>query len=313
MQRIQHVFNRAWAAWLAPVCLALLFLVPTPASAQNADLQTLTQRIERLQRDLGELQKDYYRGQKRRAPSSADDAGAARSAGTPGGASGGSQLANAEIRMSNLETEMRRLTGQLEEVRHGIQTVSRRLDGLVKDVDFRLTEIERGQADAKTVAAANGTAGAAGQDKSNNGASRQAAGTPPPGVLPKGTPMERYNYAYSLLLKMRLDEAEAAFQEFLSEHGDDKLAGNAQFWLGQTYFTQERYSEAARTFLTGIDRYPKSNKAPDTWLKLGITLGKLDQKEEACATFLEMRKLFPSLRTPVEKRLQRETRLAGCS
>ena len=71
MQRIQHVFNRAWAAWLAPVCLALLFLVPTPASAQNADLQTLTQRIERLQRDLGELQKDYYRGQKRRAPSSA--------------------------------------------------------------------------------------------------------------------------------------------------------------------------------------------------------------------------------------------------
>jgi len=40
---------------------------------------------------------------------------------------------------------MRLLTGQLEEVRHGIQTVLQRLDGLVKDVDFRLTEIERGR------------------------------------------------------------------------------------------------------------------------------------------------------------------------
>jgi len=315
MQRIQQIFNFPRALWLAPVCFALLLVAPAPAPAQNPDLQTQTQRIERLQRDLVELQKDYYRGQKNRAPGAPDKAGA------PGNASGGGQLANAEIRMSNLETEMRRLTGQLEEVRHGIQTVLQRLDSLVKDVDFRLTEIERGQASAKTTpapAATNGAAVPAGEGETGNGATggatgQVAAATPPPSVLPKGTPMERYNYAYSLLLKVRLDEAEAAFQEFLEKHGDDKLAGNAQFWLGQTYFTQQRYSDAARTFLTGIDRYPKSNKAPDTWLKLGITLGKLDQKEEACSTFLEMRKLFSNLRAQVEKRLQREVRLAGCS
>jgi tol-pal system protein YbgF len=317
MQRIQQIFNHTRAVWLAPICFALLLVVPAPAPAQNADLQTLTQRIERLQRDLGELQKDYYRGQKRRAPGATAEGGGAAKAGAPSGVSTGGQLANAEIRMSNLETEMRRLTGQLEEVRHGIQTVLQRLDGLVKDVDFRLTEIERGQSSAKTAPSstpANGGAVAAGEAKTGDEAEGQAAVTaPPPGVLPDGTPMERYNFAYSLLLKVRLDEAEAAFQEFLATHGDDKLAGNAQFWLGQTYFTQKRYSDAARTFLTGIDRYPKSNKAPDTWLKLGITLGKLDQKEEACSAFMEMRKLFPNLRAQVEKRLVRETRLAGCN
>ncbi|MBT3371453.1 MAG: tol-pal system protein YbgF [Rhodospirillaceae bacterium] len=318
MQRIQHLFNHLQAVWLAPVCIALMLIAPTPGAAQNADIQTLTQRIERLQRDLRELQKDYYRGQKSRAPGAATEADKAVA---PGGASSGGQLANAEIRMSNLETEMRLLTGQLEEVRHGIQTVLQRLDGLVKDVDFRLTEIERGRTGTKTMPSSppsNGAAGPNTDDKADNRADNEAAGqvaanAPPPSVLPKGTPMERYNYAYSLLLKVRLDEAEAAFQEFLAKHGDDKLAGNAQFWLGQTYFTQERYSDAARTFLAGIDRYPKSNKAPDTWLKLGITLGKLDQKEEACAAFLEMRNLFSNLRAQVEKRLRRETRLAGCN
>ncbi|MDP6829629.1 MAG: tol-pal system protein YbgF [Alphaproteobacteria bacterium] len=316
MQRKRRTSNPAWSralssALFAGVCSVLLLAPPMPARAQNADLQTLTQRIERLQRDLSELQKDYYRGEKKRAPG-------ADQANTAAGNRSGGQLANAEIRMSNLESEMRLLTGQLEEVRHGIQTVLGRLDSLVKDVDFRLTEIERRMA-AAPAAGATGASTAKTEEgeatSDENGATPAAAAVQPsgpPSVLPKGSPMERYNYAYSLLIKVRLDEAEAAFQEFISEHGDDDLAGNAQYWLGETFYARNKLSEAARTFLTGIQRYPDSSKAPDTMLKLGITLGKMGQKEEACAAFLEMTKLFPNLRVQVKKRLQREIRTGGC-
>jgi tol-pal system protein YbgF len=317
MQRIRQAFNcRPAMTWMASIGLALLLAVllatPAPTLAQNADLQTLTQRIERLQRDLRTLEKDYYRGQKRGAPKQ-DVAGSAGAGSDPG------QLANAEIRMSNLESEMRGLTGQLEEVRHGIQTMLQRLDGLVNDVEFRLTEIER----RLTNAPQSGAKASDATDETEDGKApgmapavgkqRDAEPSAPLPALPKGSVMERYNYAYSLLLKMRLDEAEAAFKEFLAQHGDDALAGNAQYWLGETYYTRSKLTEAAQTFLFGLERYPNSRKAPASMLKLGITLQKMGQKEEACATYLEMQKLYPNLQANVRKRMQQEMKAGGCS
>ncbi|MBT3533700.1 MAG: tol-pal system protein YbgF, partial [Rhodospirillaceae bacterium] len=132
-------------------------------------------------------------------------------------------------------------------------------------------------------------------------------------VLPQGTPIERYNFAYALLTKMRLQDAETAFQEFLAMHGDDELAGNAQYWLGETFYARQNLPEAARAFLIGIQRYPNSNKAPDTMLKLGIALGKLGKKEDACAAFLEMQTNFTELRTQVRKRMLKEMKAGGCN
>ena len=317
MQRIRQAFNCGPAmTWMASIGLALLLAVllatPEPALAQNADLQTLTQRIERLQRDLLTLEKDYYRGQKRGAPKQGV-------AGPAGAGSDPGQLANAEIRMSNLESEMRGLTGQLEEVRHGMQTMLKRLDGLVSDVEFRLTEIERRLTNApRSGAKASDATGETEAGKAPGlapGLGKQPAVEPsaPLPALPKGSVMERYNYAYSLLLKMRLDEAEAAFKEFLAQHGDDAMAGNAQYWLGETYYTRSKLNEAAQSFLFGLERYPNSRKAPASMLKLGITLHKMGQKEEACATYLEMQKLYPNLQANVRKRMQQEMKAGDCS
>ncbi|MBT4043707.1 MAG: tol-pal system protein YbgF [Rhodospirillaceae bacterium] len=323
MQRLRQIFlNDAKLDRHTPVRFSLCLLAgllifpvfaPTIGQAQNVDLQTLNQRIERLQRDLNILQKDYYRGEKR---------GAAQQSGASTGANSAGQLANAEIRMSTLEADMRRLTGQLEEVRHGIQTVLQRLDGLVKDVDFRLTEIERRQTGAPA-AANNATTGMGTSTGTNppggqtgaatSGPQPPVAPSAPPTVLPKGTPIEQYNYAYSLLLKVQLAEAETAFQEFLEAHGDDALAGNAQYWLGETYYARNKLSDAARAFLVGLEHFPTSSKTPDTMLKLGITLGKMGQKEEACVTYIEMKKKFPNLRAPVGRRLRKEMKAGSCN
>jgi len=292
-----------------------MLMLPATVQAQSNDLQTLNQRIERLQRDMNVLQKDYYRGETR---------GAAQSSNAPAAGNSAGQLANAEIRMSTLETDMRQLTGQLEEVRHGIQTVLQRLDSLVKDVDFRLTEIERRQTNGSGKTNAANAANTGRATNPQNGQSKMArvgaqppvtSGSPPgtpASVLPKGTPIERYNYAYSLLLKVELAEAEAAFQEFLEKHRTDKLAANAQYWLGETYYARNKLTEAARAFLIGLEDYPNSNKTPDTMLKLGITLGKMGQKEEACATYIELKKKFPELRAQVGRRLRKEMRVGGC-
>ncbi|MBT3533830.1 MAG: hypothetical protein HN478_08125, partial [Rhodospirillaceae bacterium] len=130
--------------------LAVLLTVATPAPAQNAELRTMIERLNRMESDLNVLQKDYYRGQKTGATRLTQN----RPATVPAAAKDAGRLADAEIRMSNLESEMRRLTGQLEEVRHNMDTVQQRLDGFLKDMDFRLSEIDRRLSAAPAVTAA---------------------------------------------------------------------------------------------------------------------------------------------------------------
>lgn len=310
MQNFRRVFFRHRAAVflvLSGLTAGLIFVLaaPAPARAQSSDLQTLIERLDRMHDDLRVLQKDYYRGTKTGASRPRPD--------RPAGRKTAGRLADGEIRMSNLEADMRRLTGQLEEVRHDMETMLQRLDSLVNDVDFRLTEIERRISQSPMAGTATAAPGAENQP-ANAAAGQQTAandGTPP-SALPQGTPIERYNHAYSLLTKMRLEDAEAAFKEFLTRHGNDELAGNAQYWLGETYYARQNLAEAARAFLVGIQRYPNSKKAPDTMLKLGIALGKLGKAEDACAAFLEMQSKFTKLRTQVRNRMLKEIQAGSC-
>ena len=112
---------------------------------------------------------------------------------------------------------------------------------------------------------------------------------------------------------MQLADAETAFQEFLEKHGDDKLASNAQYWLGETYYARQNLPEATRAFLVGIQRYPNSTKAPDSMLKLGISLGKLGKNDDSCAAFLEMQQKFQNLRPRLHKRMIKEMKAANCN
>ena len=284
-----------------------MLFVPSTPSAQDTTLQTLIQHLNRLQEDLRILQKDYYRGQKTGVSRMSVGSASKKEKG---------RLVDAEIRMSNLEAEMRRLTGQLEDVGHGMQTMLQRLDSLVKDADFRLTEIEHRLArtlESPEAASSTEKAGkvAATQQEALNQSNSVAAKNP--SILPEGTPEERYKYAYSLLITTQWTKAETAFQEFLDQHGDDKLAGNAQYWLGETFYARQNLHEATRAFLVGIQRYPNSMKAPDTMLKLGISLAKLGKSEDSCAAFLEMQNKFPNLRNRLRKRLLKELTVGGCN
>ena len=54
------------------------------------------------------------------------------------------QAARIELRLNQFESELRSLTGQVEEMRFVTDSVSERLDRLVADVDLRLQQLEQG-------------------------------------------------------------------------------------------------------------------------------------------------------------------------
>lgn len=134
------------------------------------------------------------------------------------------------------------------------------------------------------------------------------------GKLPNGTPQERYNYAYKLLVQSDYADAEQAFREFLSAHPKDALAGNAQYWLGETYYVRGQYEPASQAFLQGYSGYKGNSKgkAPDSLLKLGMSLAALKKTPEACAALGQLGKDFPDALPHVKDAAVRERQKINC-
>jgi len=92
----------------------------------------------------------------------------------------------------------------------------------------------------------------------------------------------------------------------------DPLAGNAQYWLGESLYVRGQYRAAAGAFLKGYQTYGKSAKAPENLLKLAMSLQRLGQKDAACSSYSELATKFPSAPTHVKNTAQTERQRAGC-
>src|SRR5579859_1372092 len=116
----------------AGLCLAVFTLLAAPlygGPARADDLRPLLDRIDRLERDLNQVQRQVYRNQVGTAPTPAN------------GGEGGAPL-DAQIRMDQLEAQMRTLTGQLEEIQYNISQLSGRLDKMKADDEVRFQQLE---------------------------------------------------------------------------------------------------------------------------------------------------------------------------
>ena len=70
--------------------------------------------------------------------------------------------------------------------------------------------------------------------------------------------------------------------------------------------------EAASAFAEGYKRYPKSAKAPDALLKLGMSLARADQKQNACVALAKLGEEFPQAAASVRQRAASEMKKLGC-
>ncbi len=126
-----------WMLSIAATMVAIVLSVP-PAFSQSSDLKQLTDRLQRLERDIRTLNIQISRG-----------GGAASS--VAGGAAAAVQpelpqsAARMELRLNALEGELRSATGRAEEVSHQLDQMNQRLEKLIGDVDYRLGVIEKNQ------------------------------------------------------------------------------------------------------------------------------------------------------------------------
>ena len=131
-------------------------------------------------------------------------------------------------------------------------------------------------------------------------------------ALAPESPEALYERSNESLLRRQFGDAESGFSTFMSKYPDHSLAGSAQYWLGETFYAQSDFKRAAQTFLQGYKKYPKSRRAPDSLLKLGISLNRLGQPEQACAAYQAVSAEYPKA-VDARKRAQAEAKRAGCA
>ena len=122
-----------------------------------------------------------------------------------------------------------------------------------------------------------------------------------------------YNDAYSHMLRRDYASAQSAFGALIKNHPQSRMAGNAQYWLGETYYVRGKYRPAADAFLKAYRNYSNGIKAPDSLMKLAFSLARLGQKGAACKTFAELDLKFPNAPNHVKQRAGMESRRTGCN
>ncbi len=132
-------------------------------------------------------------------------------------------------------------------------------------------------------------------------------------ALPKSDdPEELYRTSYQFILSGDYTTAESGFRDHISRFPQSERAPDAHFWLGEAFLGQQKYRDAAETFLAASKEYPKSKKAPDMLLKLGVSLVGLNQNEVACATYGEIDKRYPNASAALKDRVKQERARAAC-
>lgn len=129
---------------------------------------------------------------------------------------------------------------------------------------------------------------------------------------PTQTPKDAFDLGYGYMLRRDYALADDTFRDFLTKYPSDRLAADAQYWLGESLFQRQNYRDAANAFLDMSKKYESHGKAPEALLRLGQSLAALNEKELACATFGEVGRKYPRAAATVKQTVEREQKRVHC-
>ena len=131
-------------------------------------------------------------------------------------------------------------------------------------------------------------------------------------ILPDASPEKQYEFAVSFIKVGDYETAELALREFVDTNPKHKLAGNAQYWYGETFRVRQLYQDAATAYLNGYQKYPKSSKASVNLLKLGVMLVQIGEKEQGCSMILGVKDQYPEAKQSVIQKAEYEKKKFNC-
>jgi tol-pal system protein YbgF len=190
--------------------------------------------------------------------------------------SGASQQVVVDLlqRQEALQEEIRQLRNQVDVQGNEIQRLQNRLRSVSEDLDRRIQGLERG--------------GAVEQKPAATGTSRAPAATS------DGGDQKAYEAAFRLMKQGDYSRAAQSFRSFLVKYPASSLAGNAQYWIGESNYLVRNFKQGLEEFEKVLKDHPNSRKVPDAMLKIGYCHYELRDYAKAREVLSEIEIRYPS-------------------
>ena len=242
---------KKWIVPLAVVCLVWLGGCATSdnlrKTQRDADSRMSSQRgdVEKLQARFDQYEKNYT-----------ETTRAIRE-----------NQANLNADLGAVRDEVRKLRGQMEEMKKESTAMGRsqNLNNRLDDLASRIGNIENSQGIGK---------------KEPSGQRSEATGGEPSAEV-KTDPKTSYDACYKLFKNGQYAKAREEFQKFLKQYPKTTYSDNAQFWIGETWYIEEKYEKAIVEYEKVIKGFPTGDKVQDALLKQGMSFQKLGDKASA--------------------------------
>ena len=95
---------------------------------------------------------------------------------------------------------------------------------------------------------------------------------------------EQLQFALDQMMKKNYDKSKQVLENFITKFSQNQLAGSAHYWLGKIYLFESNYRKAAIIFGEGVQKFPKSIKAAEMYYELAKSLKEMNKIPEACKT-----------------------------
>ena len=305
------------------MCLLISISISHKSLAEE-EIGSALEMLNKLQQDIKTLEKAVY---------SQDTQISSSSLSTNSGNS--DVLTKHLLKLSELEDQFTILTNNFEEINFKLDKLSNRITKLQSDNQMRFQDLEKsgvnqGQNSSTKKKKLPGSdepkdlGGISESDIESLERTQQTQSVESVGtviteqaertekILPDSTPEKQYEFAVSFIKVGDYETAELALREFVDTNPVHKLAGNAQYWYGETFRVRQLYQDAATAYLNGYQKYPKSSKGPVNLLKLGVMLVQIGEKEQGCSMILGVKVQYPTANQSVIQKAEYEKKKFNC-
>jgi len=183
--------------------------------------------------------------------------------------------ADISYQVSELQREVRSLTGQVEENSFKLQQIQDRQRELYRDIESRLTNQPSREADN-------------GETANIESSTESAANTSAPAIAGQRNAGKDFEAAFALVRNKEYAAAISAFEGFLAKYPNSSYSDNARYWMGQVFLVQGNQADAETQFAALISEFPESKKLLAAKLKLGDIFSKQEKWSQAKAQYNEV-------------------------
>jgi len=118
--------------------------------------------------------------------------------------------------------------------------------------------------------------------------------TVPSDITGTSSPIEAmYGDAYLSFTRGNFPEARKKFRAFLKKYPKTAYGDNAQFWIGETYYSEGDFESAILEYEKVIRNYRRGDKVPSALLKEGLAFIKLGDKTDGRLVLKKLIKRYP--------------------